>query len=50
MPRVRVSGLPVARQAAAAGIRRRAAAYGYSGTERVGADECARYLKARRKT
>jgi hypothetical protein len=29
----------------AAGIRRRAAAYGYSGTERAGADECARYLQ-----
>ena len=28
----------------AAGIRRRATAYGYSGTERAGADECARYL------
>jgi hypothetical protein len=29
----------------AAGIRRRAAAYGYSGPERAGADECARYLE-----
>jgi hypothetical protein len=28
----------------AAGIRRRAATYGYSGTERAGADEAARYL------
>jgi hypothetical protein len=28
----------------AAGIRRRATAYGYSGPERAGADECARYL------
>jgi len=32
-----------ARQAAA-GIRRRATAYGYRGPERAGADECARYL------
>ena len=32
-----------ARQAAA-GIRRRAATYGYSPAERAGADECARYL------
>ena len=29
----------------AAGIRRRATAYGYSGPERAGADECARYLQ-----
>jgi hypothetical protein len=29
----------------AAGIRRRATAYGYSGPERAGADECARYLE-----
>jgi hypothetical protein len=29
----------------AAGIRRRATACGYSGTERAGADECARYLE-----
>jgi hypothetical protein len=29
---------------AAAGIRRRATTYGYSGPERAGADECARYL------
>ena len=29
----------------AAGIRRRATAYGYSGSERAGADECARYLE-----
>ena len=29
----------------AAGIRRRATAYGYSVTERAGADECARYLR-----
>jgi hypothetical protein len=28
----------------AAGIRRRATTYGYSGAERAGADECARYL------
>ena len=28
----------------AAGIRRRATTYGYSGPERAGADECARYL------
>jgi hypothetical protein len=28
-----------------AGIRRRATAYGYSGPERAGADECARYLQ-----
>jgi hypothetical protein len=28
----------------AAGIRRRATAYGYTGPERAGADECARYL------
>lgn len=28
----------------AAGIRRRATAYGYSAAERAGADECARYL------
>jgi hypothetical protein len=28
----------------AAGIRRRATAFGYSGNERAGADECARYL------
>ena len=28
----------------AAGIRRRTTAYGYSGPERAGADECARYL------
>ena len=28
----------------AAGIRRRATAYGYAGAERAGADECARYL------
>ena len=33
----------VARQVAA-GIRRRATTYGYSGPERAGADECARYL------
>jgi hypothetical protein len=31
----------------AAGIRRRATAYGYSGGERAGADECARYLTAK---
>jgi hypothetical protein len=30
---------------AAAGIRRRATTYGYTGTERDGADECARYLE-----
>jgi len=30
---------------AAAGIRRRATAYGYAGAERAGADECARYLR-----
>ena len=35
-----------ARQAAA-GIRRRATAYGYRGPERAGADECARYLTAK---
>ena len=29
----------------AAGIRRRATAYGYGGPERAGADECARYLE-----
>jgi hypothetical protein len=29
----------------AAGIRRRATAYGYAGPERAGADECARYLQ-----
>jgi hypothetical protein len=29
----------------AAGIRRRATAYGYRGPERAGADECARYLE-----
>jgi hypothetical protein len=29
----------------AAGIRRRATAYGYTGPERAGADECARYLQ-----
>ena len=29
----------------AAGIRRRATTYGYSGPERAGADECARYLQ-----
>jgi hypothetical protein len=29
----------------AAGIRRRATAYGYAGPERAGADECARYLE-----
>ena len=29
----------------AAGIRRRATAYGYSPAERAGADECARYLE-----
>ncbi|HEX9539007.1 MAG TPA: ISKra4 family transposase [Streptosporangiaceae bacterium] len=29
----------------AAGIRRRATAYGYSAAERAGADECARYLE-----
>ena len=29
----------------AAGIRRRATAYGYSPAERAGADECARYLQ-----
>jgi hypothetical protein len=29
----------------AAGIRRRATTYGYSGPERAGADECARYLE-----
>ncbi len=29
----------------AAGIRRRATTYGYSGTERAGADECGRYLE-----
>jgi hypothetical protein len=29
----------------AAGVRRRATAYGYSGPERAGADECARYLQ-----
>jgi hypothetical protein len=29
----------------AAGIRRRATAYGYCGPERAGADECARYLE-----
>ncbi|HXZ70754.1 MAG TPA: ISKra4 family transposase [Streptosporangiaceae bacterium] len=32
----------------AAGIRRRATAYGYSGPERAGADECARYLDNKR--
>jgi hypothetical protein len=35
-----------ARQAAA-GIRRRATTYSYRGTERAGADECARYLTAK---
>jgi hypothetical protein len=33
---------------AAAGIRRRATAYGYTGAERAGADECARYLQNKR--
>src|SRR6185437_11113238 len=33
----------------AAGIRRRATTYGYAGTERAGADECARYLKNKEK-
>jgi hypothetical protein len=33
---------------AAAGIRRRATTYGYSATEREGADTCAAYLTARR--
>ena len=32
-------------QQVAAGIRRRATAYGYTGAERAGADECARYLQ-----
>jgi hypothetical protein len=32
----------------AAGIRRRATTYGYTGAERVGADECARYLDNKR--
>ena len=32
----------------AAGIRRRATAYGYAGAERAGADECARYLYSKR--
>jgi hypothetical protein len=32
----------------AAGIRRRATTYGYSGTEREGADECAGYLTAKK--
>ncbi|HUZ39227.1 MAG TPA: ISKra4 family transposase, partial [Streptosporangiaceae bacterium] len=32
----------------AAGIRRRATTYGYSRTERAGADECARYLDNKR--
>ena len=31
----------------AAGIRRRATTYGYSGSERTGADECAAYLTAK---
>jgi hypothetical protein len=33
----------------AAGIRRRATTYGYTGPERAGADECARYLKNKEK-
>lgn len=33
----------------AAGIRRRATSFGYSGAERAGADECARYLNAKEK-
>lgn len=33
----------------AAGIRRRATTYGYTGAERKGADDCARYLTAKRR-